>query len=245
MPEELVDVVFLDVDGVLLPFGGSRDGYSRRDLTFSDGCLFPDSAMDALTELLRRMRGISLDLDHGVDGDGDDDARKKIRGNPVLVLSSTWRARPEFVEDILSSFRAYVAAREQKTAEEEEEGPESESEEYAASRAWDDGRLDSFFDLTDPNYHSTRHDEIYGWVRKNVVSRRAGSSSSPEGGKFVVRSWIALDDEDLVNVEGRVVRDATGHAVRTGSSAGLTGRDVDLGVRLARRQMLEFHGITS
>jgi hypothetical protein len=24
---------------------------------------------------------------------------------------------------------------------------------------------DSFFDITDPNYHATWHDEIYKWVR--------------------------------------------------------------------------------
>ena len=56
-----------------------------------------------------------------------------------------------------------------------------------------------------------------------------------------MRSWIALDDEDLVNVEATVSKDATNHAIQTKSSGGIASTDVDLGVRLAKRQIQEFH----
>ena len=62
---------------------------------------------------------------------------------------------------------------------------------------------------------------------------------------FQVRSWIALDDEDLVNVEeDRVEVKARPHAVKTESSVGLTLQDVDLGVKLIRDQMHSFYQLT-
>ena len=51
MAEELVDVVFLDIDGVLLPFGGGARDDDRPPFRFTQGCLFPDCTMDALTAL--------------------------------------------------------------------------------------------------------------------------------------------------------------------------------------------------
>ena len=61
-----------------------------------------------------------------------------------------------------------------------------------------------------------------------------------------MRSWIALDDEDLVNVEGRVLEDAKKHAVQTKSSVGLTLESVDFGVELIKMQIQEFHaGVSS
>ncbi|KAL7544186.1 hypothetical protein ACHAWF_007565 [Thalassiosira exigua] len=58
---DVVDIIFLDIDGVLLPFGGVRDGYIR-DGSFAEGCIFPNSAMDALTSLLRGVRCLELYL---------------------------------------------------------------------------------------------------------------------------------------------------------------------------------------
>mmetsp|Transcript_11323 Transcript_11323/g.24135 ORF Transcript_11323/g.24135 Transcript_11323/m.24135 type:complete len:110 (+) Transcript_11323:71-400(+) len=55
MPD-LVDVIFLDIDGVLLPFGGVRDNFHNENLSFTNGCIFPDCTMDALTLLLHRMK---------------------------------------------------------------------------------------------------------------------------------------------------------------------------------------------
>ncbi|KAL9181719.1 hypothetical protein ACHAXT_012062 [Thalassiosira profunda] len=216
---KVVGVVFLDIDGVLCPFGGARDGV-RKD-TYVDGCIFPDGTMEALTDLLRRMQSITITAPPSTTNDASCE-KVVARGDPVLVLSSTWRAQPRFVEEILRSFRAYVSAR--------------GLEDASVLQVWD-GRLESFFDVVDPNFHATRNEEIYRWIELNA---------QPAAGRnFVVRSWIALDDEDLVNVEGRVLEDATKHAVQTQSAVGLAASDVEWGVRLAKKQIEEFHAYAS
>ena len=98
---ELVDVIFLDIDGVLLPFGGDETNETPR--RSAPGCLFPLEQMDALASLLDRAGRLS------VGADGRD--APAARGNPALVLSSTWRVRPDFVDDIVSSFEAHAAHR--------------------------------------------------------------------------------------------------------------------------------------
>ncbi|KAL7523073.1 hypothetical protein ACHAXR_000016, partial [Thalassiosira sp. AJA248-18] len=145
------------------------------------------------------------------------------------------RARSDFIQDILCSFQAFV----------------NEKKLKEASSVWEN-HLDSFYDITDPYFHVTRHDEIYKWIQDNTRGDGGGggkaSSQQPTkvlGKKCVVRSWIALDDEDLVNVEGRVSQDAMKHAVQTKSSVGLTLLDVDVGVQLVKKQMQEFHVISS
>ena len=213
---KLVDVIFLDIDGVLLPFGGGArigDRQQHSELTrHTEGCIFPDRTMEALTTLLTR-------LDASGEESKNDDASSSSSSSyrAKLVLSSTWRARPEFVEDILASFRAYAIARGREDA--------------TVLRIWK-SHSDSFFDVTDPYYHATRHDEIYNWVRTKANNSRE---------EYIVRSWIALDDVDLVNVEGRVLPEAIKHAVKTESSVGLTLTEVCLGVRLIETQIREFH----
>ena len=70
-------LVFLDIDGVLLPFGENVP-------VVPAGALFPDECLHALSELLRISNG-------------------------EVVLSSTWRAQPRFVEDIVNDFHRYAA----------------------------------------------------------------------------------------------------------------------------------------
>lgn len=218
MADDLVDVIFLDIDGVLLPFGGSRDNFRPGGVALpcTEGCLFPDRTMDALTALLHRLHHLSVAS-----------APAPPRCRPVLVLSSTWRARPEFVQDILSSFRAYVAGREEKRRLED-----------VAAGAWA-RHLACFYDMTNPTFHATRHDEIYKWVRDRGGAMRGDGEPPPRPCRM--RSWIALDDEDIVHVEGRRSQDATEHAVQTKSAVGLTLHDVEVGVRLVKKQMREFH----
>jgi hypothetical protein len=221
-PPITLDIIFLDMDGVILPFG---DGYTNLlgggvQLTYTDGCIFPNATMEALTELLVKLHETRIVMEGGGVGDG-------ITMNAKIVLSSSWRSRPKFVKDILRSFRIYVASR----------AGGGEDDDARISEAWasaldDDGN--SFFDVTDTAYHSTRYDEIINWVHNAETNGRD---------KFIIRSWIALDDEDLVNVEGRIMTRAIRHAVRTVSSVGLTLNDVNVGIRLLDEQVREYHNV--
>jgi hypothetical protein len=233
---ELVDIIFVDIDGVLLPFG---DGSNAIHEKYSKGCIFPDRIMDALTLLIKEMANLEFSVtnrsaknrsaahQHAA-------ANTSIKGNPKLVLSSTWRARPDFIQDILSSFRSY-----------------SNNANASSKEIWKT-HLDSFFDITDPAYHSTRHEEIYNWVKSKTIDRTKfvekfgtkGQQKKPASTSvkqtFIIRSWIALDDEELVEVEN-ALHGADKHAVKTTSSVGLTQTDVDLGMQLVKNQMMEFH----
>ena len=217
----LVDVIFLDIDGVLLPFGGDGD----HDGGTAPGCIFPDRTMDALTSLIDRAGRLLLEAAA---------AGEPARGNPALVLSSTWRVRADFVDDIVSSLTRHAARR---------RGPVGDGGGRDWTTAWPSpGSPDGgpFFDMTDPLHQSTRCDEVYKWVSANagLVHRTDGGGTTRT---FRVRSWIALDDEDLVNVEGRTVGDAVRHAVRTESSVGLTEDDVDVAMGLIEAQIRDFH----
>lgn len=179
---ELVDVIFLDIDGVLLPFGGAG-GDNHDDGETAPGCIFPNRTMDALASLLDRAGGLSLEAAGG---------GAPVRGNPALVLSSTWRARPDFVDDITSSLVAHAAHRRGRRGR--RGGGGGERRDWTA--AWSNAGSPSggpFFDMTDPLYQSTRCDEVYKWLGDNsgVVERRGATRT------FRVRSWIALDDEDV------------------------------------------------
>ena len=70
-------LIFLDIDGVLLPFG---DGAEAADH------LFPDRCLAALSLILAELP------------------------TAELVLSSTWRANPQFQQDIIDEFSRYAAA---------------------------------------------------------------------------------------------------------------------------------------
>jgi hypothetical protein len=71
-------VIFLDVDGVILPFGDNLPV-----TTTTDGSLFPDSCLAALTLIASEF------------------------SNVQLVLSSTWRVRASFRAQIIESLRLY------------------------------------------------------------------------------------------------------------------------------------------
>jgi hypothetical protein len=220
MPQ-FVDIIFLDIDGVLLPFGGSTtEQSSDRKCRTTQGCIFPDCTMDALTSLLDRANHISLG--------NDDHASPSSACCCKIVLSSTWRARSDFIQDILDSFRAYAT--------------EKARTDPTIMPVWE-SHLDSFFDITDPNLHSTRHDEIYHWVHTHEQNLNQANTNNAHNTTqdYIVRSWIALDDEDLVNVEGRVSQDAKDHAVLIQSSVGLTHKDVSFGMQLLEQQYQRFY----
>jgi hypothetical protein len=220
---EVVDVVFLDIDGVLLPFGGDQ---SPQNNTCTDGCIFPNRTMDALTSLLQQMSELELPMESSAKANKcalkHYDA-PKLKCNPKLVLSSTWRARPNFIEDILSSFRCYAAA-----------NPQHRD-------IWNK-HSESFFDICDPSFHSTRHQEIYNWIKTqrgtddDIMQHKIKASNIT--GKYVIQSWIALDDEEMVDVPD-AYPDTDRHAVKTKSSVGLVQTDVELALMLVKNQIME------
>lgn len=210
IPPPLVDIIFLDIDGVLLPFGDNSHilgGGGDLHQTYTSGCIFPDSTMEALSTLLMTL---------------DDMRLRGMMMNAKIVLSSSWRSHQKLVRDILTSFQSFAksrAARDKKISMVLENTFSCGSEGY------------EFFDVTDTKYHSTRHDEIINWIE---CAKTNGAS------EFLIRSWIALDDEDIVTVEGRKMNDSIGHAVQTLSTVGLTLREVNVAIRLLEKQVQEY-----
>ena len=97
-------VIFLDIDGVLLPFPKDENSGSE---------LFPASTLKPLQFLLNEAHGAKL------------------------VLSSTWRVRKDFIQDIVDCIKGFGID------------------------------FDGFFDITDPNMHSERQWEIERWLSTN------------------------------------------------------------------------------
>lgn len=221
--KEAVDVIFLDIDGVLLPFGGDSGKIKE---TYADGCIFPDRTMHCLTSILQQMADLELPMTNSSNTSKDSKQLKapKPIGNPKLVLSSTWRAQPAFIRDILSSFQCYAEA-----------NPNTKDVWQTHSR--------DFFDICDPLFHSTRHGEIYHWIEAQRCKTRSGAktqnkfkTSSTSTKNFFIRTWIALDDEELVDVLD-AYPDTDMHAVKTVSSVGLVKTDVDFAIKLVMDQM--------
>lgn len=94
-------VIFLDIDGVLLPFPKDENSGSE---------LFPASTLTCLQSLLKELP------------------------EAKLVLSSTWRVRKDFIQDIVDCIKGFGID------------------------------FEGFFDITDPGMHSERQWEIEQWV---------------------------------------------------------------------------------
>ena len=136
-------IVFLDVDGVLLPFGVGSEGVWRgeaeNDSQSTSGggeLLFPESALAALEHVLAETRA-------------------------TLVLSSTWRSSAEAVEMLLQAFRSYAAKRDAASAKRDAASVTASAEREEASPL---GRIHSFPHTTDPQRHDVRQHEIHRWL---------------------------------------------------------------------------------
>jgi hypothetical protein len=105
-------VIFLDIDGVLLPFGGDR---TKKEESCSG--LFPDRTLAILNAILKHT-------------------------DAVVVLSSTWRVRAEFRQQILQAFAYY-------------------------NETFDGSLPKDFHDVTDIENHSERQWEIRDWLMTN------------------------------------------------------------------------------
>ena len=117
-----VDVIFLDMDGVLLPFG---DDDAKLSPTTNQ--LFPDETLAALSLILTELP------------------------TTVLVLSSTWRVRPEFCSEIIESFQLY--------GKQHGGGPLA--------------TMETFYDITNVDTHSERQWEIHDWLTTTQTQVRA------------------------------------------------------------------------
>mmetsp|Transcript_18770 Transcript_18770/g.42684 ORF Transcript_18770/g.42684 Transcript_18770/m.42684 type:complete len:199 (-) Transcript_18770:490-1086(-) len=102
-------VIFLDIDGVLLPFPKDENSGSG---------LFPVSTLKPLQHLLKQTPGSKW------------------------VLSSTWRVRKDFIQDIIDSIQGFGI------------------------------EFEGFFDITDPNMHSERQWEIERWLSNQRKQRK-------------------------------------------------------------------------
>ena len=177
-------VIFLDIDGVLLPFGDEAP-------QLPPGTLFNERSLASLSQLL------AAPLPGG--------ARAQ------LVLSSTWRARQAFIDDILAEFRRYAASH-----------PDSPLLHLAEA-----GR---FYDTTSICQFSTRQHEIATWLDR----RQASKEPAPD-------AWVCLDDEELLLGEACSTRrhEFAGHVVKTQSHVGLTPELAQEAVALLRLQLAE------
>ena len=109
---KLVKVIFLDIDGVLLPF-------PSKDINNNQSRLFPEEQLKALSKLLAHTEA-------------------------QLVLSSTWRAQPKFVQDIIDCFQDF-------------------GREYGGPLT----SINKFYDTTSLQMHSERQWEIYDWIESH------------------------------------------------------------------------------
>ncbi len=135
-------IVFLDIDGVLLPFPANPN------LNIPIGRIFPNETLASLSLILEAFPNLSSADDHGnatITGSrhkNDEGPDTKVD----IVLSSTWRVQQSMRNDIISDFHAYGI------------GPLSTFPH-------------DFYDITDPNLHSERQHEIYEWLQRYRTER--------------------------------------------------------------------------
>ncbi|GAX18333.1 hypothetical protein FisN_23Hh227 [Fistulifera solaris] len=84
------------------------------------GAIFPDATLHALSQILNAVP------------------------DALLVLSSTWRAQKNMIDDIIESFQIYGNVHDSPLA-----------------------RITEFYDLTDTSYHDERQYEIYRYLQNN------------------------------------------------------------------------------
>ena len=159
-------LIFLDIDGVLLPFPDNANAKS------TCGAIFPDDNLAALSVILQAFSTTTTAPLYQIE----------------VILSSTWRAQPNLIQEILDSFELYGKAF---------GGPLKD--------------LHAFADMTDPEYHTERQHEIYKYMFANP------NNTSHKDNHGSVVAWVALDDEELLEgpTNAKYRSKFEGHVVKT------------------------------
>ena len=201
-------VIFLDIDGVLLPFGNDDDDgktcddSSKGKDNYNNGKkLFPRRCIEPFRAILEHTNATAT----GGDSGGGDTKLVK------LILSSTWRMRPTFVQDIIDCFVAYGLP------------------------------IQEFYDTTSLTIHSLRQHEIADWIIRNTTDTDDDDKNKkhrrPRRQKMKKKiCWIALDDEDLLEDE-KYQKMFQNHFIMTDSKVGLTMDDATKAIKMWNEQI--------
>lgn len=136
-------VIFLDIDGVLLPFPPDPK------LHIPTGRIFPSETLAALSQILDAFPkcDVSIVKEKCTTAPSNSNFCGGNETEIDIVLSSTWRVQKYMRNDIISDFHAYGI------------GPLGTFD-------------DDFYDITDPNLHTERQHEIYEWLQRHSRSER-------------------------------------------------------------------------
>jgi HAD domain in Swiss Army Knife RNA repair proteins len=140
-------IIFLDIDGVVLPFPADPKLHIPR------GRIFPNETLAALSLILEAFpkQKISIAGSKSEASSTDHINREATDTEVDIVLSSTWRVQKSMRNDIISDFHAYAV------------GPLSTFG-------------DDFYDITDPKLHTERQHEIYDWLQRHQLDGTSNES---------------------------------------------------------------------
>jgi hypothetical protein len=219
-PPPLV-IVFLDIDGVLLPIVGNDcgrdDGEGQEDddsaagddrssssLRPLKGRLFPQQPIDALSVLCARVPTIQL------------------------VLSSTWRVHVAWRYDILNELQTYGS------------GPLSQLTQFhdVTDPAMHGERQHEIYQWL-ATHHTTGGGIDVSSGGSSIGVRSAAAPAATAVGTTTPAAWIALDDEDLLDGPANAAHRALfeRHVIHCDSKVGLTMEQAEEAADLLQAQL--------
>ena len=186
-------LVFLDIDGVLLPFPTTVAAHQS-----TCGAIFPDPTLAALSRIL-----------DAFSGDTPSQSSHAVTKQPELILSSTWRAQENLIAEILHSFELYGKAHggplQSIQAFDDMTDPEYHSERQYEIHKYLLKLLDGE-DTKNNDYSSSRgdcrdHQPSVAWVALDDEELLEGASNAEHRSNFIghavkVNSRIGLTDDD-------------------------------------------------
>ena len=293
--------IFLDIDGVLLPFPTTESSSSNSSSNNNEamahvaGSIFPSETLAALSLLLEGIQNIggpkrgassfsSSLLQQGGSSnssanDGKDENEKSQSAPPPppphrcgdavvgggsnddkhehghhdynndyvisVILSSTWRVRRDYIQQIEDSFDAYGAHVHATTAQQKHGGECGSGSSSKRSTTTTNPLFNlRIRDITDPKLHSERREEIYQYLLKQQLEEEK------EKKKNTFVAWLAVDDEELL-LPGEDGNDSDddaaqqqqylsfqGKVLKPLSHVGLTNQLAKEGFKLVRKQLL-------